>query len=68
MGSPGTFGARPAGTGGAGLFGEVIEPQKDSSTYTAMEHLSQEILDIFRCGKFELGKIPEMPPPQELCV
>jgi hypothetical protein len=69
---PGTtaslFGARPAGAGGAGLFGEVIEPQHDSSVYTALENLSQEILDIFRRGKFELGKIPEIPPPQELCV
>jgi hypothetical protein len=64
MGS--AFGARPT-VGGGGLFGEVIEPQHDSSTYTPMEKLGKELFDIYQSGKFELGKIPELPPPQELC-
>ena len=62
------FGSRPVALGGGGLFGEVIEPQKDSSTYTPLERLSKEIYEIFQSGKFELGKIPEVPPPEELCV
>jgi len=53
---------------GGGLFGEVIEPQVDSSVYTTLANLTKEVLDIFQSGKFELGKIPEMPPPKELCI
>ena len=67
-GDPTHVGSTPFGSAtGGGLFGEVFE-QVDSSTYTALEQLGKEILDSFQSGKFELGKIPEMPPPKELCV
>ena len=50
-----------------GLFGKTIEKQKDSSVYTPMSELTQEEIDIYRTCHFELGKMPENPPPLELC-
>lgn len=50
-----------------GLFGKTVEKQKDSSVYTPMHELTQEEIDIYRTCNFVLGKIPEKPPPVELC-
>ena len=50
-----------------GLFGKTIEKQKDSSIYTPMSELTLEEVEIYKTCKFELGKLPENPPPIELC-
>ena len=50
-----------------GLFGKTVEKQKDSSIYTPMSELSLEEIEIFKTCKYELGKLPENPPPAELC-
>ena len=50
-----------------GLFGKSAEKQKDSSIYTPMSELSLEEIEIFKTCKYELGKLPENPPPVELC-
>ena len=50
-----------------GLFGKTAEKQKDSSIYTPMSELSLEEIEIFKTCKYELGKLPENPPPVELC-
>lgn len=34
---------------------------------TKMEDLGQEIINIFEAATFEIGKVPDIPPPLELC-
>merc|ERR1712029_975305 len=51
-----------------GLFGQVLEAQRDDSLYTPESELTPEELAAFRADHFQLGKIPERPPPQSLCV
>ena len=51
-----------------GMFGKKIEDQLDSSIYSLLESLSTQDLDSFKAPTFEIGKIPEIPPPRELCV
>ena len=62
------FGAPVATTNKTGLFGQVIEAQRDDSLYTPESELTPEELAAFKADHFELGKIPEKPPPQSLCV
>ena len=52
----------------AGMFGKKIEDQLDSSIYSLIESLTAVDIEAFRAPEFELGKIPEKPPPKELCV
>jgi len=50
------------------LFGQVVASQRDDSAFTLAAELRPEELQAFKADCFELGKIPERPPPQELCV
>lgn len=69
MPGAGLFGAVPsAGDSSVGLFGEVIQAQTDSKRYTPKDQLTSEELAEFMADKFTLGKIPERPPPKELCA
>lgn len=52
--------------GGNSGFGQP-EPVSQS-TYSKLEDLMPEDLEWFKANAFELGKIPTVPPPQELCV
>lgn len=61
------FGKSTTGSVNAGLFGKVVEPQKDTSVYTPLDKLTPEELESFKADNFVLGKIPEKPPPKELC-
>ena len=67
----GIFGGPPASAasgGTVGLFGKVVKPQVDPSRYTPLDQLTPEELAEFTADHFTLGKIPERPPPRELCV
>ena len=52
----------------SGLFGQAAVLQRDDSVYTAESELTQEELAAYKADAFELGKIPEKPPPQAICV
>lgn len=62
MSSP--FGANP-------LAPSVVAPAAASNQfatlYSKMEDLTAEQLEAFKAERFELGKIPTVPPPKELC-
>jgi len=47
------------------MFGEQIGQQLDSSIYST--NLPPEIMEIYKSKRYELGNIPELPPPKELC-
>ena len=49
------------------MFGKKVAEQMDSSLYSLLEGLSVEELNAFKATDFELGKIPEKPPPREFC-
>ena len=51
-----------------GMFGKKIEDQLDSSIYSVLDSISALDLEAFKAPLFEIGKIPEIPPPKELCV
>ena len=51
-----------------GMFGKKIEDQLDSSIYSVLNSISALDLEAFKAPLFEIGKIPEIPPPKELCV
>ncbi|CAB4066551.1 NUPL2 [Lepeophtheirus salmonis] len=51
-----------------GLFGQIIRKAEDPSLYSKIEILTREELEIFKTKNFVLGKIPEIPPPRELCT
>ena len=51
-----------------GMFGKKIEEQLDSSIYSLLEALTTEEIEAFKAPIFEIGKIPEKPPPKEVCV
>ncbi|XP_055597902.1 nuclear pore complex protein Nup98-Nup96-like [Uranotaenia lowii] len=38
-----------------------------AAVYSRMEDLTEEQLEAFKADHFELGKIPTVPPPRELC-
>lgn len=40
----------------------------ESTIYSKIENLTQEEIDCFKATTFELGKIPTVPPPREMCV
>jgi len=61
------FAQKPSTGGGTGMFGKKVEDQLDSSIYSLLQALSTEELEAFKAPRFELGKIPERPPPKELC-
>jgi len=62
------FGAPVADSKNSGLFGQAAVLQRDDSIYTAESELTQEELAAYKADAFELGKIPEKPPPQAICV
>ena len=67
--STNVFGAPTAAArSAAGLFGQAVETQRDDSIYTPEAELTAEEVAAFKADHFELGKIPERPPPQSLCV
>ena len=66
--STNVFGAPTAAASNAGLFGQAVETQRDDSIYTPEAELTPDELAAFKADHFELGKIPERPPPQSLCV
>ena len=66
--STNVFGAPTAAASNAGLFGQAVETQRDDSIYTPEAGLTAEEVAAFKADHFELGKIPERPPPQSLCV
>ena len=66
--STNVFGAPTAAASSAGLFGQAVETQRDDSIYTPEAELTADELAAFKADHFELGKIPERPPPQSLCV
>lgn len=52
--------------GGNSGFGQV--EQVSQSAYSKLEELKPEDLEWFRSDAFMFGRIPTVPPPQELCV
>ncbi|KAI5634916.1 hypothetical protein NE865_12399 [Phthorimaea operculella] len=51
---------------GGGSFGQ--QTPDDIGVYSKMEDLSESDLEAFQSADFKLGFIPELPPPQALCV
>jgi len=51
-----------------GMFGKKIEEQLDSSIYSLIQALTTDEIEAFKAPQFEIGKIPEKPPPKEVCV
>lgn len=71
---PPTMASAPFGTP-AGVFGgnptqqsAVPQTNQSATIYSRMEDLTKEHLDAFSAERFELGKIPTVPPPREMCV
>lgn len=56
-----------------GVFGGIPQQQtmtmvsQSATIYSRMEDLSKDQLAAFSAERFELGKIPTVPPPRELC-
>ncbi|CAG4944630.1 unnamed protein product [Parnassius apollo] len=40
----------------------------DDNVYSKLEELSQDDLEAFKSNDFTLGFVPEIPPPQSLCI
>ncbi|XP_062545465.1 nuclear pore complex protein Nup98-Nup96-like [Armigeres subalbatus] len=64
----------PFGTATAGVFGGTpqhgaanVMVSQSATVYSRVEDLTKEQLDAFNADRFELGKIPTVPPPKELC-
>ncbi|XP_058445860.1 uncharacterized protein LOC131427012 [Malaya genurostris] len=45
----------------------IVASQQSANLYSRLEDLSKEQLEAFNADRFELGKIPTVPPPRELC-
>ncbi|XP_039448513.1 nucleoporin NUP42-like [Culex pipiens pallens] len=58
---PSPFGATPA------LAAATSAGNQFANLYSKMEDLTSEQLEAFKADRFELGKIPIVPPPKELC-
>ncbi|KAJ2945366.1 hypothetical protein O0L34_g166 [Tuta absoluta] len=50
----------------SGSFSQQVPD--DTGVYSKMEDLSESDVEAFQCADFKLGFIPEVPPPQALCV
>ncbi|KAJ8712033.1 hypothetical protein PYW07_004875 [Mythimna separata] len=53
------------------IFGQAnakAQTVDDPSIYSKMEELNDLDLESFKCDSFQLGYIPELPPPHELCA
>ncbi|KAI5632220.1 hypothetical protein NE865_15058 [Phthorimaea operculella] len=60
------FGNQALTVSGGGSFGQ--QTPDDTGVYSKMEDLSESDLEAFQSADFKLGFIPELPPPQALCV
>ncbi|XP_059093732.1 nucleoporin NUP42-like [Tigriopus californicus] len=63
----GLFAAVGGGSGSTGLFGQKLPEMTDPYRYTPLDQFSPEELAVLKGEEFELGRIPERPPPLELC-
>ncbi|XP_053677329.1 nuclear pore complex protein Nup98-Nup96-like [Anopheles nili] len=62
------------GSMGTNSFGAPVQPAAipqsvpiSVTMYSAMENVTPEQLAAFNADKFQLGRIPTIPPPKELC-
>ncbi|CAK1586604.1 unnamed protein product [Parnassius mnemosyne] len=54
-----------------GMANNIFEQKSntvDDNVYSKLEELSQDDLEAFKSNDFKLGFVPEVPPPQSLCV
>lgn len=65
---PSPFGTTPGAFGGNTQQSAIPLTNQTSTIYSRMEDLSKDHLDAFSAERFELGKIPTVPPPREMCV
>ncbi|XP_055703799.1 uncharacterized protein LOC129802189 [Phlebotomus papatasi] len=67
--APSQFSAPSAPQSNPTFFVQPNPPQstKPAHLYSKMEELTPQDLEAFRADSFELGKIPTVPPPAELC-
>ncbi|XP_065093368.1 uncharacterized protein LOC135714032 [Ochlerotatus camptorhynchus] len=65
---PSTFGTTPGVFGGNTQQSAIPLTNQSTTIYSRMENLAKEHLDAFSAERFELGKIPTVPPPREMCV
>lgn len=49
------------------FFGQKVPSVEQSGVYSKMEELTPDDLEAFKSDKFQLGFVPEIAPPQELC-
>ena len=61
------FAKNTEGSTSVGMFGKKIPDQRDDFMYSKLEDLSLADLEAFKADEFVCGKIPEVPPPYELC-
>uniref|UniRef100_A0A2A4J1V8 Nucleoporin NUP42 n=1 Tax=Heliothis virescens TaxID=7102 RepID=A0A2A4J1V8_HELVI len=55
----------------ASIFGQAsnkLQMEDDSGAYSKMEELAESDLEAFKSDRFQLGFIPELPPPYEMCT
>lgn len=52
----------------SGGFTANMQQVADSGVYSKVEDLTPEDLEAFNSEDFKMGFIPEMPPPQTLCI
>lgn len=52
---------------GFGVTPNIQQPA-DMGVYSKMEDISAEDMEAFNSNEFKLGFIPEIPPPQSLCI
>ncbi|CAB3252864.1 unnamed protein product [Arctia plantaginis] len=54
----------------ASIFGQANKQliSDDPGVYSKKEELSETDLEAFKSDKFELGFVPELPPPYQLCT
>lgn len=54
----------------ASIFGQANKQliSDDPGVYSKIEQLSETDIEAFKSDKFELGFVPELPPPYQLCT
>lgn len=55
----------------ASIFGQVnskSQAEEDLTVYSKMEELTDTDLEAYKSDSFQLGYIPELPPPRALCA